>query len=953
MEKSTTFDNLPYYTNKKGRNNSVNVGRLVSFVLWVIGVTSLFTFFIIYSPNPFSYKSKEKQHPLAKNYSAFYEWSLKNISVPYQNNSLEINPPNNHLRNPLDNSFIVSQNDVNQTAVMAINPQKESDVEKKCDLFKGRWIPDLDGSLYTNWSCPTMPSSKNCRKHGRKDVDYMNWRWKPNGCELPRFNPKTFLSVVRGKKFAFIGDSVARNQMESLLCLLSQGETPKDIYKDSEDRFRTFYFPSHNFTLMVYWVRFLVVAEERGINGTTKTDVFDIHLDKIDINWAQRLRDLDYAVISDAHWYFRKNYLYEGGRQIGCIYCNEPNVPDLGVPFAVGKAFGSVLEYINDCKECNKGLVTLLRTFSPAHFEHGSWRGGGTCNRTSPYTEEQVKLASTEMDVRSVQVKEFEKIKKRTKGKRFEILDITRAMMMRPDGHPDLHWDNQYMKGHSDCVHWCLPGPIDIWNDLLMAVLQKEDGHSASTWFILSALGATSIYVLFIFYSLNPFDLNTSSLIINSGKGKSAFHSSYYNVTEKNKCDLFKGHWVPDRTRPLYTNWSCPTLPDSKNCAKHGRKDVDYLNWRWKPQECELPRFDSKIFLSILRSKRLAFVGDSVARNHMESLLCLLYQVSAAFSSSFSSFSCFCSSSWFNNCYIRQFNIAKCAAHFSCILIYPTLQCVCPPSFTTFGWISNVILQDQTPMESYRGFEDRDITFYFPAYDFTLVVFWANTLVLANERVANGSKTGVFDLHLDKADHYWAIVLPALDYVIISDAHWFFRKSYLYEGGELIGCIYCDESNVTQLNVPFAIGKAFRSALEYINDCEECNGLVTLLRTFSPSHFENGFWNTGGYCNRTSPNSEEQVNFKGYEWELRNSQVKEIERIRNISEKRGNKKRYEIVDITRAMIMRPDGHPGSYWNNKNAHGYDDCAHWCLPGPIDVWNDLLMAVLQKMDASSHG
>ncbi|XP_026379461.1 protein ALTERED XYLOGLUCAN 4-like [Papaver somniferum] len=381
------------------------------------------------------------------------------------------------LKNPLDNTVNVSQKHVNHTA-MAINPKKERVAEKKCDLFKGRWIPDLNGSLYTNWSCPTMPSSKNCHKHGRKDVDYMNWRWKPNECELPRFNPKTFLSVVHGKKLAFIGDSVARNQMESLLCLLSQGQTPKDFYKDSEDRFRTFYFPSHNFTLMVHWVRFLVVAEERGINGTTKTYIFDIHLDKIDISWAQRLRDLDYAVISDAHWFFRKNYLYEGGRQIGCIYCDEPNVPDLGVPFAVGKAFGSVLEYINDCKECKKGLVTFLRTFSPAHFEHGSWNGGGTCNRTSPYTEEQINLASTEMEVRSVQVKEFEKIKKRTEGKRFEILDITRAMIMRPDGHPDLHWDNQYMKGHSDCIHWCLPGPIDVWNDLLMAVLQKEDGHS-------------------------------------------------------------------------------------------------------------------------------------------------------------------------------------------------------------------------------------------------------------------------------------------------------------------------------------------------------------------------------------------------------------------------------------------------------------------------------------------
>lgn len=89
-------------------------------------------------------------------------------------------------------------------------------------MFKGRWVPDFRGSQYTNWSCPTIPASKNCFRHGRKDTDFLNWRWKPHNCDLPRFDAKQFLAFVRGKKLAFIGDSVARNHMESLLCLLSQ-----------------------------------------------------------------------------------------------------------------------------------------------------------------------------------------------------------------------------------------------------------------------------------------------------------------------------------------------------------------------------------------------------------------------------------------------------------------------------------------------------------------------------------------------------------------------------------------------------------------------------------------------------------------------------------------------------------------------------------------------------------
>ncbi|CAI0451215.1 unnamed protein product [Linum tenue] len=50
----------------------------------------------------------------------------------------------------------------------------------------------------------------------------MRWRWKPDGCELPVFNPAQFLEIVRGKSLAFVGDSVGRNQMQSLICLLSR-----------------------------------------------------------------------------------------------------------------------------------------------------------------------------------------------------------------------------------------------------------------------------------------------------------------------------------------------------------------------------------------------------------------------------------------------------------------------------------------------------------------------------------------------------------------------------------------------------------------------------------------------------------------------------------------------------------------------------------------------------------
>ncbi|RZC59113.1 hypothetical protein C5167_006414 [Papaver somniferum] len=745
-------------------------------LLWILGLTSILSILTIYSPN------------------------LLEVNVQ---NFFKVNP---HKDLPEGN---------------LIKPQKEENHEKKCDLFKGHWIPDLNGPLYTNTSCPTLPASKNCGKNGRSDVDYLKCRWKPNECELPRFDPNIFLPIVRGKKLAFVGDSVARNQMESLLCLLSQVGTPVDVYKDSEERFRTFYFPNYNFTLM------LLVKKE--INGSN-SGVYDIYLDKIDNTWFQKLPGLDYIIMSDAHWFFRKCYLYENEKLIGCTYCDEQNVTNIGPALAIGRAFNTALKFISRCQDCNDGLFTLIRTFSPAHFENGSWNGGGNCNRTSPFSEEEIDYGGSEWELRSNQVQVVERMKKKEekKGnkKRYEILDVTRAMMMRPDGHPGSHWDNQYMKGYNDCVHWCLPGPIDVWNEFVTALLQMN--------------------------------------IENGGE---------------KRCDLFKGRWIPDLSLSIYTNLSCPTIPDSRNCQKFGRKDVDYMNWRWKPNECELPRLNPKTFLSSFRGKKLAFIGDSIARNQMESLLCLLSQ-------------------------------------------------------------------GETPKDIHKDSEDRFRTFYFPSHNFTLMVCWTKFLAFAEEKKINGStRDGVFNIHLDRIDNNWAQTLHGLDYAVISVSHWYFRKNYLYEGGQLIGCIYCEEPNVPDLGIPFAIEKAFGLGLRYVNDCKECNkGLVTLLRTYSPSHFEHGSWNGGGKCNRTSPYTEKQVNFAGNsEWELRNIQVKVLESIKNKPEVG---KRFEILDITKAMMMRPDGHPGLHWNNLYMKGHNDCTHWCLPGPIDVWNDLLISVLLK-------
>ncbi|KAI4341980.1 hypothetical protein MLD38_026646 [Melastoma candidum] len=46
--------------------------------------------------------------------------------------------------------------------------------------------------------------------------------WQPHGCRLPRFNATELLERSRNGRIVFAGDSLGRNQWESLLCMLSR-----------------------------------------------------------------------------------------------------------------------------------------------------------------------------------------------------------------------------------------------------------------------------------------------------------------------------------------------------------------------------------------------------------------------------------------------------------------------------------------------------------------------------------------------------------------------------------------------------------------------------------------------------------------------------------------------------------------------------------------------------------
>lgn len=49
---------------------------------------------------------------------------------------------------------------------------------------------------------------------------------------LSRFNPVKMLELIRGKRLVFVGDSINRNQWESMLCMLRTAlSDPRRVYE--------------------------------------------------------------------------------------------------------------------------------------------------------------------------------------------------------------------------------------------------------------------------------------------------------------------------------------------------------------------------------------------------------------------------------------------------------------------------------------------------------------------------------------------------------------------------------------------------------------------------------------------------------------------------------------------------------------------------------------------------
>ncbi|CAK9233851.1 unnamed protein product [Sphagnum troendelagicum] len=355
--------------------------------------------------------------------------------------------------------------------------------QKWCDLFTGTWVESPNSEpLYRNESCPIVTKSQNCPGNGRPDSDYLNWRWQPQDCDLPVLDAPAFLKLMRGKTLAFIGDSVGRNQFESLLCMLWQVYPPEN---QDDKVVHRWVFKKHSFTVMRIWSSWLVNTTEAAIDFAPE-NLTKLHLEYLDQNIINSLLDIDVMVISSGHWWPRKTaYVLNGtivGGQGWWDDAHEKEYDALsGYAIAMKTALKAIVSYPN-----YKG-ITILRTYSPDHYEKGAWNTGGSCTgKTRPLTTEQLPVnnyTNTMYQHQMVAYEEAERMLGRNPSK-LRLMNITRVFEYRADGHPGPYRNNDPNKivnrgpngqpPPQDCLHWCMPGPIDTWNYFLFEMLRRE-----------------------------------------------------------------------------------------------------------------------------------------------------------------------------------------------------------------------------------------------------------------------------------------------------------------------------------------------------------------------------------------------------------------------------------------------------------------------------------------------